>query len=921
VKFVGLNRGILSWLVDDICASPDGSVMLNGAQDNGTSQRVGTTGEWRQVGPADGYACAVNRADPSIFLVSWQNERMTRLTNRGETVQMSTGLNESEKNRLFRTIIRQHPTEAGRLFTATKRKIWQSNDTGLTWFEATKEMPLIDSVSDFSISSADGNRMVLVDTKCQVLESTDGGANWTRLGECPVGRLSSAVRGEKEDANVLYIASKSPLASRERVWRSSDKGATWQPISRTGQENGLPDLPIFSFEIDPKSKNVLWAGTFIGLYRSADGGATWKRHGAGLPNVPVTDMVFINDENNVLVGTAGRGIWQASVGTRPAAVPTVPSSSGPSVNALTANFSFTPANPRPGRTIEFIDESTGAVSWNWDFSGQKSSAQVNPSHVFANPGTYAVKLTVSDGTNTTSFTRNITVAYPDTGTGSVLTYLVPVLVRAGGQGGTAFDTELTLTNRSGKSIDLTFSFKGGFDGTATYSMPPGQKVFPQAFEFLKSNGMSGVTDTAVGSLRIAVSGPGNISEFSAQARVTTPPNTDLRALGVIGRFGLAYPATPLTAAANSQAILFGLQHTSDAGQKGARSNVACVNAGGTASPKEITLEVSFRNGETGLLSDSKETKTLQPFEFFQWNGPLKGRGIKQGWAQIKKTGGDDQFVCYATIVDNLNGDGAYVPMAVVDTKLDATESMLPVVLDAGGYKSELTIANRTPRTLSAEFAFVNSNGEEEWGELDVPPLSQTVWDDIVGQLREAGFNAPAGSTIGSMYLNFAVEEYEGGKGADMEEIPISASDVYVGVRTYEEPGSGEKGRFGLAYGSLPLGQAADTSAYIYGLQQTGTRGTEGGTRSNIAFIHALGGDATDLTLEVTYFDDKAVEVGKDTVTLKPGQFKQIGTPLANRAEQGYARVTRVSGNDQFITYGVLNDQGNNDGSFITMTMP
>jgi len=57
--------------------------------------------------------------------------------------------------------------------------------------------------------------------------------------------------------------------------------------------------------------------------------------------------------------------------------------------------------------------------------------------------------------------------------------------------------------------------------------------------------------------------------------------------------------------------------------------------------------------------------------------------------------------------------------------------------------------------------------------------------------------------------------------------------------------------------------------------------------------------------------------------VKPGQWSQVGQPLARftGVTQGYARIRRVSGTDQFFAYGVLNDQANDDGSFVKMVIP
>src|SRR6185295_10205739 len=106
--------------------------------------------------------------------------------------------------------------------------------------------------------------------------------------------------------------------------------------------------------------------------------------------------------------------------------------------------------------------------------------------------------------------------------------------------------------------------------------------------------------------------------------------------------------------------------------------------------------------------------------------------------------------------------------------------------------------------------------------------------------------------------------------------PIPTTEEYLGVRTYT---SKNGGLFGLAYGYTPVGTAADTEAYVYGLQQTGVRGQEGGTRSNLAVVHALGGDGGNISLEVTYFGPNGQELGKEPecnpCSLAAGQWKQF----------------------------------------------
>lgn len=909
--FRGLNAGIVGYLVDEICTNPAGTVIMVGAQDNGTPI-MRENGRWDQIGGGDGYGCRVNPTNDLNLTISATNQNLQFSRDGGKTFTDSNGLTEAGDpgKSAFRTLVLAHPSVAGRIFTSTKHKVWQSNDDGANWTQLSKTMPVISDIEDLAIAP-DGTVLALVDGDGMVLISVDNGETWTVLSKFPVKggevRLRVAAAG-------IYASSTVAAKGKERLWLYSYDSKTWAPLSKTGQPDGLPDLPVWTFEVDPVTPTTLWAGSYMGLYRSGDSGATWARHGTGLPNVPVTAITFPKDGSAVIVGTSGRGIFRAPTsvtgsvgsGTRTPLVAPVP------------GFSYSPTTPKPGHLVVFTDDSHYGTKWSWSFGdGSAVSHDVNPEHIFTSAGTFNVALTLTNAAgDTATVTKAVTVAYANTGTGDALTYLVPVIVRAEGAGGTSFSSELTLTNRAGKDLALTFKTK---DGTATYTLKAGQEIYPDVFAFLKTRGLVTPDGTAVTTLRIEVRGAQDLSQFGALARVTTPPGPDLRGQGIAGRFGLALSATPLLAGATKEAVIYSLQQFGEAGRTGARSNLACSHAGG-GSLGNLKLEVTYHDGDTGQDSASKDTFELAAFAWDQKGTPLVSRGIGNGWATIKRVSGNDQFVCYATVLDNVSGDSSYVEMIPTDKKSEKYHALMPVVVDTGGYLTELTIANRTEDVLGAEFVVVNSNGEKEYGEFEIDALSQGISSDIVGELREAGFNLPSGS-VASMYFSFGTVGAGGGKNQGHIE-HVSATDVFVGGRTYAIKGTAGA-QFGLAYPYTVVGDAADTDAYVYGLQQSGTRGQEGGTRSNLAVVHAFGGNDEPLSVEITYFSNAGTELGKDSVTVQPGQWTQIGQPLGRYAgvTQGYARIRRVSGSDEFVAYGVLNDQSNDDGSFVKMVVP
>src|SRR5207247_2306278 len=89
------------------------------------------------------------------------------------------------------------------------------------------------------------------------------------------------------------------------VMRSADRGATWTAIAGDLPKNG-PALSIAEDFIDP---NLLFVGTEFGLFYTTDGGKKWTRLRSGLPPIPVRDLVIQKRENDMVVGTFGRGMY------------------------------------------------------------------------------------------------------------------------------------------------------------------------------------------------------------------------------------------------------------------------------------------------------------------------------------------------------------------------------------------------------------------------------------------------------------------------------------------------------------------------------------------------------------------------------------------------------------------------------------
>lgn len=100
--------------------------------------------------------------------------------------------------------------------------------------------------------------------------------------------------------------------------------------------------------------------------------------------------------------------------------------------APAASFSFSPAAPAAGQTVQFTDTSTGTpTSWAWDFNDGTTAIVKNPSHAFVEGGAYSVTLTATNATGSDTDSRVVNVVPPATLSASfTFTPLSPVVDEA-----------------------------------------------------------------------------------------------------------------------------------------------------------------------------------------------------------------------------------------------------------------------------------------------------------------------------------------------------------------------------------------------------------------------------------------------------------------------------------------------------------
>ena len=141
--------------------------------------------------------------------------------------------------------------------------------------------------------------------------SRDGGTSWNNVYKNVPGIGDTyhinRVEPSHFDAGTCYVAVDGHRFDdlKPYLFVTRDYGATWTPIV-----NNLPKWGTVNVvREDPKNKDLLFAGTEFGLFVSMNGGAEWKPMMSGLPTVRIDDLVIHPRDNDLIVGTHGRGIY------------------------------------------------------------------------------------------------------------------------------------------------------------------------------------------------------------------------------------------------------------------------------------------------------------------------------------------------------------------------------------------------------------------------------------------------------------------------------------------------------------------------------------------------------------------------------------------------------------------------------------
>ncbi|MDT7540250.1 MAG: hypothetical protein QOE33_154 [Acidobacteriota bacterium] len=321
--------------------------VYGGAQDNfnfgGPSRTRNANGivnaDWFVTLGGDGFRTQVDPTDPNTIYTEYQNGSISRFDKRtGERVgiQPEIGKGEEPLRWNWDSPFIVSPHLHTRLYFAAD-KLFRSDDRGDSWRVVSGQLsrglnrdvlPVmgriqsVDAIARHASTAFYGNGsalaespkkegLIYVGTDDGVINvSEDSGKNWRRIETfpgIPANAYVSRLAASNHDVNTVYAAFDNHQNAdfKPYLLKSTDAGRTWTSIAANLPENG----PVLAIAEDHVNPNLIFVGNEYGLWFTLDGGAKWVQLKGGLPTISVHDIAIQQRENDLVVGTFGRGIY------------------------------------------------------------------------------------------------------------------------------------------------------------------------------------------------------------------------------------------------------------------------------------------------------------------------------------------------------------------------------------------------------------------------------------------------------------------------------------------------------------------------------------------------------------------------------------------------------------------------------------
>ncbi len=321
--------------------------IYGGTQDNfsmgGPSRTTSGNGipnsDWFMTHGGDGFESQIDPSNPNIVYAQSQYGFLVRFDRlSGEEVGIKPQPRKGEKSYRWNWDAPLHISEHSptRIYFSAN-KVFKSDDRGNSWEVISDDLTRqinrnelqvmgqiwgIDAVAKNRSTSPYGTivafhespideDLLIVGTDDGLIQLTsDGGANWKTIDNIPGVPSRTYVNAlllSQHDENVIYAAFNHHKYGdfKPYLFKSTDQGNTWTKISSNLPERGS----VYSIAEDHETPNLIFTGTEFGVFFSPNQGSEWKQLKAGVPTIAVRDLAIQKRENDLVLGTFGRGFF------------------------------------------------------------------------------------------------------------------------------------------------------------------------------------------------------------------------------------------------------------------------------------------------------------------------------------------------------------------------------------------------------------------------------------------------------------------------------------------------------------------------------------------------------------------------------------------------------------------------------------